>query len=375
MNTSKACAQQIKENFQGDQIKYSEGNPKGNAFNLKVREYLKPEPIRWSANTGWIILYLFVLEGITGTLLLLYYRPTVSEAYESIQQITNTLHYGWLIRGIHIWGTHLLVIALLFHLTQKLIGKQAGLNQAGLSQAGLNQADLRQPGLNRLPPRSYREFAWISGILMIALVGIFGATGYLLSWTQISYWSTTFVTQLITALPCIGEPLKILARGGADISQITFSRFFALHILIIPLLFTFLAGIHIFFARESLIPRDLLFQILILLVLIAALFSLSTFFPPRLYPKADPFKTFLNVKPEWYFLASYETFHLLCKIPMKGYNSVALGILLHLGVFLLFLLLPFLTPSSYKKRRVMGLTLTTLSLVVFLILTILGARL
>jgi len=316
---------------------------------LKVREYLEPKPIQCSSCAGWIIFYLFCLEGISGTLLLLYYCPTVSEAYRSIQHITNTIHYGWLIRGIHIWGAHLLVISLMLHLTQKFIIQSH---------------------------RRISRFTWALGILMMVLVGIFGATGYLLSWTQASYWATTFITQLSTAIPLIGEPIKILIRGGSDISQITLSRFFALHILIIPFFFSSLAGLHIVCATRSLIPRDLLFQVMVLLIIISILFSLSTFFPPHIYPKADPFNSILDIKPEWYFLASYEIFQLLRNIqPGRQSVSIILGILFHLGGFALVLLVPFFTSLLEKRKQIKfpALALLTIGLLIFLTFTILGA--
>lgn len=367
MNINKVCTQNIHDrpNMQADQGKGSETVSKGKTVSKgdtvhkdgpdtlslmpKVREYLEPRPIQWSSCAGWIIFYLFCLEGISGTLLLLYYCPTVADAHRSIQQITNIIHYGWLIRGIHIWGVHLLVISLLLHLTQKFISQSH---------------------------RRISRFTWGLGILMMVLVGIFGATGYLLSWTQASYWATTFITQLSTAIPLIGEPIKILVRGGNDISQITLSRFFALHILIIPLLFSFLARFHIVSVNRSLIPRDLLFQVMVLLIIISILFSLSTFFSPHIYPKADPFNSVLNIKPEWYFLASYEIFQLLRNIhPERQSVSIILGIFFHLGIFALVLLLPFFTSSPGKRKQVKfpALALLTIGLLIFLTFTILGA--
>ncbi|MEW6379458.1 MAG: cytochrome b N-terminal domain-containing protein [bacterium] len=315
----------------------------------KLQEYLEPGPVRWSSCSGWIIFYLFCLEGLSGILLLLYYRPTVSEAYESVQQITNILHYGWLVRGVHIWGIHLLVIFLMLHLAQKIITQSYG--------AAL-------------------KLTWVLGILLMVLVGIIGATGHLLPWTQGSYWATTFLTQLSTAIPVIGESVKILIRGGSEVSQMTLSRFFALHILIAPFLFTLLAGLHIFSARRSLIPKDLLLQVLMLLVLTAMVFSLSTFSPPRISTKADPLNSILNIKPEWYFMASYETFQLLRIMhPEKQAVSVILGIVLHLGVLLLLLLFPWFAPSQDKAPWLKSLAcaLTTFGLLIFLTLTLLGA--
>ncbi|MEW5802015.1 MAG: cytochrome b N-terminal domain-containing protein [bacterium] len=356
MNRDKTCTLNIpgsmkvpKNQGEGSEPAILEGS---GPFSLmpKVYEYVEPKPVQWSCCPGWIIFYLFCIEGISGALLLLYYCPTISEAYRSIQQITNILHYGWLIRGVHIWGVHLLVIAVVLHLAQKFISQGH---------------------------RQVKRFPWIIGIVMMVLLSLFGATGHLLSWTQGSYWATTFITQLFAAIPLVGEPIKILIRGGNEISQITLSRFFALHILIAPIIFISLSRFHIVSANKSLIPSDLLFHVQILLVLIAVLFSLSTFFPPYIYPKADPFNSLLHIKPEWYFLASYETFLLLRKIHPNGQSlSVVLGILLHLGVLISLMVLPFFSSSATgekQQRKFPALILCILGLLILLTLTLLGA--
>jgi|GEM_PF-1706486 len=314
-----------------------------------LRQCLKPEPVRWSSCSGWIIFHLFWIEGISGILLLLYYRPTVSEAYESIQQITNNLHYGWLIRGVHMWGIHLLILSLLLHFWQQLAQ------------------------IYRLAWKS----TWILGIILMILIGVIGTSGHLLPWTQGSYWATTFLTQLSAAVPLVGEPIKILIRGGNEVSQMTLSRFFALHILIAPLLFIFLALGHIFSARRSLIPADLLLHVLIVIILTGILFSLATLYPARMAQKADPLNSILNIKPEWYFMASYEVFQLLRKISPERQNvSIIFGIMLHIGIFLLLGLLPFFVPSQQGENtwiRPLTIALTAAGLLIFLALTLLGA--
>ncbi|MGA1874362.1 MAG: cytochrome b N-terminal domain-containing protein [bacterium] len=308
-----------------------------------IQEYLDPQPITWPAFLGWINLHLFSIQGITGLLLVLYYCPTVTEAYRSVQQITNTLHYGWLIRGIHIWAVHLLIISLLLHIFSILIHQRYHLNP---------------------------KVTWVLGGLMMALIGLEGMTGFLLPWTQDSYWSTTFVTQIPSVIPLFGGFIKNLARGGSEITQLTLSRFFALHILIIPFLFVIFWRSHILAMKKPLIPRDLLSHSLAILALLAVLFSLSTLFPPRIYPRADPFNSIITVKPAWYFLASYETFQLLNSLPVGGFNiRAALGICLQCGLYLLFLFLPFILPS---RKRGWSIILALSGAVIFLSLTWLG---
>jgi len=316
-----------------------------NSMPFISKEYFNPEPIKLTAYSGWIILYLFFIQGISGALLLLYYRPTIPQAYESIQQITNTLHYGWLIRGIHIWAIQLLIIFLLFHIIILFINQSY---------------------------HSAHKITWILGGGMMTMIGVSGATGNLLPWTQSSYWTTTFITQMLTVIPVFGRHLKFLARGGNEISQLTLSRFFALHILIIPLLFLFFVGFHVFSIKKSLIPRDLFFHVLILLILSAALFSFSTFFPARIYPKADPFNTVINIKPAWYFLSSYETFQLFNVFRLSGPRmGTLLAFFFQFGFYLLFLLFPFFAPSILRNRR-LKITVAISGALIFLTLTLLG---
>ena len=290
-------------------------------------------------------MYLFCIQGITGALLLLYYRPTIAEAYESVQQITNTLHYGWLIRGVHIWSVHLLIIFLLLHIIILFINRSY---------------------------QSAPRVTWILGGSMMTMIGLSGATGHLLPWTQTSYWTTTFITQMSTAIPFFGKYIKFLVRGGNEISQLTLSRFFAFHILIIPILFILFMGFHVFSVKQYLIPRDLLSHVLIILILSAALFSLSTFFAPHIYPKADPLKTVINSKPEWYFLGSYETFQIFNNFRFAGPRlGTILAFFFQLGLYLLFLLFPFLAPSFLRNRR-LNFSLAISGTLIFLTLTLLG---
>ena len=206
---------------------------------------------------------------------------------------------------------------------------------------------------------------------MMAFIGLQGMTGYLLPWTQDSYWTTTFVTQMPSVIPFFGGFIKNLARGGTEITQLTLSRFFALHILVIPFLFIIFGRFHVSAMKKSLIPKDLLSHFLVILALLAVLFSLSTLFPPRIYPKADPFNTTLNVKPAWYFLASYEIFQLLNSLPMRGFNiRASLGICLQFGLYLLFLFFPFIFPSCRRRRSII---LALSGALIFLSLTWLGS--
>ena len=157
---------------------------------------------------GGLSFVLFIVLLLSGILLLMYYRPTTGEAYKSVVEITNVVSMGWLVRGIHFWAGNLMVITVTLHLLKVLI-----------------------TGAYRPP----RDFNWVTGVILFGLTLLFAFSGYLLPWSQISYWGTTIGTETFGTVPLIGESLKFFIRGGPEVSQITLTRFFALHVVILPL--------------------------------------------------------------------------------------------------------------------------------------------
>ncbi len=172
---------------------------------------------------GGISFFLFILQAITGTLLMFYYRPTVAEAFSSVQYINNYVPFGWLVRGIHSWGSTLMIIAVFLHMLNVFIR-----------------------GAYRHP----RDFTWVSGVFLFMMTLTFGFTGYLLPWTQLSYWATTVGTELPGAIPVVGEYIKIFIRGGTDVTGATLTRFFAIHVLILPFFITFFLAAHFLMVRR-----------------------------------------------------------------------------------------------------------------------------
>lgn len=312
----------------------------------KLEEYLTPEPIKGSVFPGWINLYLFAIQGMSGLLLLFYYRPTVSEAYESVLQITHLFNYGWLVRGVHFWAAHLLFVFALIHIILILITR----------------------GYYLIP-----KITWVLGASLLPVIGLMAATGHLLPWTQTSYWSTTFITQIPTAIPFLGEAIKILSRGGEEISQLTLSRFFVFHIFILPILFLGLARFHIISVKKSLLPKDLLSHLLVILILIGLLFTLSTVIPFKASLRADPLKTSLEIKPAWYFLASYEIFHLIDTLPFPWpMIRTILALFMQAFVYFAFLLLPFFIGPAFGQKSYWNIMVTISGVSLFFLLTFLG---
>src|SRR6185295_13290897 len=138
---------------------------------------------------GGITLFLFVIQVVTGILLLLYYRPTTSEAFESVQFIMTRVKFGWLIRSVHSWSANLMILSAFVHM---------------FSVVFLHA--YRRP----------REMTWFSGIGLLALAMAFGFSGYLLPWNTISYFATKVGTDMAASVPLIGPHMARFLRGGED---------------------------------------------------------------------------------------------------------------------------------------------------------------
>lgn len=198
---------------------------------LNIRDALeenlkKPVPphVNWLYCFGGISLFLFIIQAVTGILLLMYYRPTIAEAYKSVVFITNNVPFGWLIRGFHHWAANLMIIMVFLHMLRVFFY-----------------------GAYKAP----RDFNWVTGVVLLMLTLGFGFTGYLLPWNQISYWATTVGTEVPGAVPYIGDFLITLVRGGQAVGQTTLTRFFAVHVVILPLLICFFLLGHFFMIRKQ----------------------------------------------------------------------------------------------------------------------------
>ncbi len=179
----------------------------------------KVPKVNWWFTLGSASLFLGVMQGITGILLSVYYVPTPDHAYDSITYIMTGVKFGWLIRGMHHWGASLLILIAFIHMLRVFFY-----------------------GAYKYP----REFTWITGVmLLISALGM-GFTGYLLPWNQRSYWATTVGTEIAGTVPGIGDFILRVLRGGADLSAVTLSRFFSLHIWIIPAIALAAVFIHLY---------------------------------------------------------------------------------------------------------------------------------
>jgi cytochrome b6 len=249
---------------------------------------------------GGMTLFLFVVQITTGMLLLFYYRPSAEEAYESVQFLMATVQFGWLVRSIHSWSANLMILTAFLHLFSVLLMKAYR------------------------PPR---ELTWFSGIGLLGLSMAFGFTGYLLPWNELAYFATRVGTEIVGAVPFVGDFLLRVARGGDDVTGATLTRFYAFHVAVLPGVAFLFLGLHLFLVQKQgmsvppsierggganrvmpFFPDFLLRDLVGWLTALAVLAALAAFLPAELGDKADPFAPApAGIKPEWYFMFMFQT--------------------------------------------------------------------
>jgi quinol-cytochrome oxidoreductase complex cytochrome b subunit len=315
---------------------------------------------------GGITLFIFIVQGITGSLLALYYKPTPDTAYDSVLFITSSVNFGWLIRSIHSWGANLMIIFCILHLLR-----------------------IYFQGIYKRP----REITWVVGVgLLMATLG-FGFTGYLLPWDERAFWATTVGSESFGAVPAIGEFLLRFMRGGMEVTEATLTRFFGLHTLWLPLgLLSFLM-IHLVLVHQQGLanpkkpaalpssndeehePKDkntvpffpdyILKEGIAWYIVLGILIILASLFPVGLEGKADPFITPPHIKPEWYFLSLYQFLKYVPRI---------VGVLAPMVALIILVLLPFIdrNPEMRPPKRIVAILLGIGAIGAVAGLTILG---
>ena len=316
---------------------------------VQILDYRIPKNTNIFYTLGFLTVVAFCIQAFTGIILLTCYVPHPDHAFTSVQDIMTKVPYGWLFREMHSVGSNLLITIVLLHMiTVFLMG------------------NYRRP----------RELTWLGGGLALIIIMIFGYSGHLLPWNQMSYWSTTVVTSMPTAIPVIGDTIAHILKGGDHITGITLSRFFALHIAILPAIFVTLMGIHLFLIYRTGIsatpfgmedkeerpqteykrkghpdgypyyPTFFKKQMYMMMAYLAVMFFIMTFLPTLYSPHdsniaADPFKTPHDIRPAWYLLAQYQFLKL---IPNKF-----LGLAIQIILVLVFLVWPFLDRQEEKN--------------------------
>jgi len=324
---------------------------------------------RLPPHTGWLHVFgslsllLFVSQTLTGIMLLLYYRPTPEEAHKSIQYITAEVNFGWLYRQIHAWGASLMILAVILHMIRTYFF-----------------------GAYKKP----RELTWVTGVLIFLVTITFGFTGYLLPWNQIAFWATTVGTESANKVPIVGEWLRYFIRGGDVVTGETLSRFFVVHVIILPWVLTGLVTIHLVLMRAAnlatlepvgeekplepkygipFFPVHVCKESIVIVLLIAVLVTLAVASPWEIGEPANPLATPEHIKPEWYFLPSYQ----LLKY-FEGKYGAFFGIIACSVPFALLFFWPFVDRgrNRHPKKRPLAVSVGLLGLVAALVLGCLG---
>lgn len=315
---------------------------------------------------GGLSLFLFIVQVVTGILLLMYYSPSADTAYESVKFIVSQVNFGWLVRSIHVWSANLFILCIFIHFFSVFFMKA-----------------YKKP----------RELTWISGFALLALALGFGFSGYLLPWNTRAFFATKVGTEIVGAVPVVGPVIMRVLRGGAEVSGATLSRFFGFHVAILPGITTLLLSLHLLFVQRQgmskpldwerhperphrtmpFFPDFLLRDMLLWLVVLYVVIALSIFIPSELGSKADLFAPApAGIKPEWYFLSMFQT---LKFFPAKilGLPGDMLAIVGFGVVGLVVLLVPVLDRRlpRYERSKVVD-ALGVFALVYFIVMTILG---
>jgi cytochrome b6 len=283
--------------------------------------------------TGSAIILFFAIQVVTGFMLVLYYKPTLEMANESVARIMTDVPLGWIIRSVHSWSATFMIAFVFVHLLSIWIAKS-----------------YRKP----------RELTWISGVFLLFISLFFGFTGYLLPWDDLSFSATKVGTDIPRAIPVVGAWVTNLLRGGEDVTGDTLTRFFGIHVCMLPVSLFILLAIHIYLVQKHGMslpletegkqesveeipfwPNFVFREMIVWLLLVGILFSVAIIFPPSLEKAADVMAPAPEgLKPEWYFLFLFQTLKIFpAHILFVSGETVA--VLLMVLAVVLFLFLPF----------------------------------
>ncbi len=313
---------------------------------------------------GGVTLFLFIVQVLTGILLLLYYQPGVDSAYESVRFLMTKVNFGWLFRQIHGWAANMMIFFIFLHMFSVFFTRA-----------------YQKP----------RELTWITGMFLMFVAMGAGFSGYLLPWNELAFFATKVGTDITGAVPVVGNMMKVLLRGGEDVTGATLSRFYAFHVALIPAIMTLLLGLHLTFVQRQgmhepdhfkkalkkkvipFFPNFILRDALLWLIVINILLYLAVFFPWELGLKADAFAPAPDgIKPEWYFMFMFQT---LKYIPAHVWfiEGEVLGVLGFGLIALIWVLVPFweikIKPGTkFRPMNVIG----AIGVIYIIVLTVVG---
>jgi ubiquinol-cytochrome c reductase cytochrome b subunit len=310
---------------------------------------------------GSVLTFILILQMTTGIFLAMYYSPSATDAWGSVAYIQDEVTLGWFIRGLHSHGASAMVIVCGLHLLQTAVY-----------------------GAYKAP----RELNWILGVMMLGLILAFALTGYLLPWDQTGYWATKVATGIAGTSPVIGEQLQQAAQGGNEYGNLTLTRFFAIHVFILPALLIGLVVLHIaLFRKHGVTPRwdhseehleaktqpfwpDQMFKDMVAIAVVFAAIVTYTVISggASLDAPADPSSNF-DARPEWYFRPLFQ---------LLKYFEGPLEMLVALGtpvvVLVVLIGVPFVDrgPDRSPKKRAIYLAILGLGMAMSIALTLIS---
>ncbi|MGC1854272.1 MAG: cytochrome bc complex cytochrome b subunit [Candidatus Aquirickettsiella sp.] len=330
----------------------SERLPINEYIRQHLTQYYLPKNLNFWYFFGFLSLFTFFLQVLTGIWLTLFYTPTPEGAFNSIEMIMRDIPYGWLIRYLHSSGASVFFILIYAHIFRSLI-----------------YGSYKKP----------RELVWLLGVSLYIILLIEAFLGYLLPWGQTSYWASQIGTSLLDSIPKVGQTLALWIRGNNVVSGETLHRFFAFHVIALPLSLIFLIRLHLIalhkvgcnnpegicIPTKQSLNNKTLFKVpfhpyytikeLHALLILLFIFSIIVFFFPEMHGyfleannfiPADPLLTPSHIQPLWYLSPFYSV---LCVIPNKS-----LGILIMGGFLFILFLLPWLDRNPVRSMRYRG---------------------
>lgn len=317
----------------------------------QITHELLDEPIRggarWAYVFGSLLLLLFGIQVATGIFLNMYYVPSADHAHASVAYIQKAVPGGWLVRGLHHYSASAMVVVAVLHLAQTF-----------LYGAYKNR----------------RELLWVAGVVMLLLILGFSFTGYLLPWDQAAYFGTKVGTSIAGEIPVVGPVQQKIMLGGNDLTTVTLSRFFTVHVFLLPLALAGLVGLHLFLFRKAtpagpyhnrdekkvdrFFPKQVFKDSVAMLACFIVLVALAKYIPAELGPQADPTSDYL-ARPPWYFMP---LFQLLKYFP--GAWAIIPAAVLPAALFGVLFLLPFIDRrperNPFKRPIATGLLVLVL---------------
>ena len=308
----------------------------GHGLYYAVVNHTTPPNLTYAWNFGSLAFLCLMIQIVTGLLLAAHYDPDISRAFESVEHIMRDVPAGWLIRYGHANGASMFFIVIYAHILR-----------------GLYYTSFAWP----------RKAAWDLGVVLFILLMATAFVGYVLPWGQMSLWGATVITNLVSAVPLIGDDILIWLWGGYSVGGPTLSRFYALH-FIMPFIMLFVAALHAIIVQhagssnplgvdmsEDTIPFTPYYLIKDFwgFILFGFLYAFLVFFAPNLlghpdnYIKADPLVTPPHIVPEWYFLPFYA---ILRAIPDKGLGVLGMG-----GAIAVLWVLPFVSFADFNSKQ------------------------